>query len=269
MLQGNPAALADPGSNGIVKRTALNTTTTAAASDVVGLFGSGSCSGYLKNDGTCATPAGTGTLTGTGITATSGPVCANGSLTDLENCGGIPTATGFGFWGVTITRPFGTSSTATSGSGSTANCVPFVLQTPYTISQVTFNLVTGVNGSTSDIGLYVVSGGTGTRVTTLVVNTGGFASAVANQGIQTVALTQGAVTLQQGTYEQCTAGTSGSVIFKAASTSTIADIQGIEDQGSFAISGYGSNAGTGGVLPSSIGNITAEQINPALAYWRR
>ena len=50
------SALADPGANGIVKRTALNTTAIAASSDVVGLFGGVSCSGYLKSDGTCATP---------------------------------------------------------------------------------------------------------------------------------------------------------------------------------------------------------------------
>lgn len=30
--------------------------------DIVGRFGSGSCSGYLKNDGTCETPAGTGNV---------------------------------------------------------------------------------------------------------------------------------------------------------------------------------------------------------------
>jgi parallel beta-helix repeat protein len=46
--------LADPGSNGIVKRTALNTTAPATAADVTTLFASGSCVGYMKGDGTCA-----------------------------------------------------------------------------------------------------------------------------------------------------------------------------------------------------------------------
>lgn len=55
--------LNDPGGNGIVKRTSLNTTTTAAASDVVGIFNSGTCSGYLKSDGTCDAGAGGATYT--------------------------------------------------------------------------------------------------------------------------------------------------------------------------------------------------------------
>lgn len=55
------AALADPGGNGIVKRTALNTTGVAASSDVTGLFSG--VGDYLKSDGTKGTPA-----TGTGHT---------------------------------------------------------------------------------------------------------------------------------------------------------------------------------------------------------
>lgn len=50
--------LSDPGSNGIVKRTALNTTDVAGYEDIIPLFDSGSCEGYLKSDGTCDTPAG-------------------------------------------------------------------------------------------------------------------------------------------------------------------------------------------------------------------
>ncbi len=58
---------------GIVK----NTTTTGAITnavfgDVVALFGSGSCSGFLKHDGTCAASGGSGTVTTTGTpTATT------------------------------------------------------------------------------------------------------------------------------------------------------------------------------------------------------
>src|SRR5579863_4441586 len=62
--------LADPGSNGIVKRTALNTTTVAASSDVIGLFSTCSGTQYLGADGACHS-AGTGTLTA------SGPPTAN------------------------------------------------------------------------------------------------------------------------------------------------------------------------------------------------
>lgn len=48
------SGLLDPGSNGVVKRTSLNTTSVAVASDVTGLFsGSGD---YLKSNGTKGTP---------------------------------------------------------------------------------------------------------------------------------------------------------------------------------------------------------------------
>ena len=44
---------------GIVKGTGTGSTNSSATStDVVGLFGSGSCSGYLKSDGTCSIPSG-------------------------------------------------------------------------------------------------------------------------------------------------------------------------------------------------------------------
>jgi hypothetical protein len=56
--------LADPGSNGVVKRTALNVTAPATFADIVALWASGACSsGYLKFDGTCSTPSGTSPLT--------------------------------------------------------------------------------------------------------------------------------------------------------------------------------------------------------------
>jgi hypothetical protein len=48
------SGLTDPGTNGVIKRTALNTTAPAAYADVVALWAS--CSGYLKNDGTCLRP---------------------------------------------------------------------------------------------------------------------------------------------------------------------------------------------------------------------
>lgn len=51
--------LADPGANGIMKRTSLNVSAAALGSDVVGLFSGCSGSNYLKSDGSCASPAGT------------------------------------------------------------------------------------------------------------------------------------------------------------------------------------------------------------------
>jgi hypothetical protein len=85
--------MTDPGANGIVKRTALNTTEPAISSDVVALFDGGACgSDYLKGDGTCGavsgTPAGAdrsiqfndgGTFGGFGGYASNGQITIDGS----------------------------------------------------------------------------------------------------------------------------------------------------------------------------------------------
>jgi hypothetical protein len=87
--------LADPGSNGVVKRTALNTTAVAAFADIVAMWASGACtSGYLKFDGTCSAPSGTfaagGDLAGTSssqqvIGINSVPLCTGFSPTNGQN----------------------------------------------------------------------------------------------------------------------------------------------------------------------------------------
>jgi hypothetical protein len=55
----------------ISQSTSISVTRPATYSDIVGLFGSGSCSGFLKSDGTCATAGGSGT-----VTHTAGPLTA-------------------------------------------------------------------------------------------------------------------------------------------------------------------------------------------------
>lgn len=51
---------------GIAKGNGTSAFTAAAFGDVVHLWASGSCVGYLANDGTCSTPAGGGTVTSSG-----------------------------------------------------------------------------------------------------------------------------------------------------------------------------------------------------------
>ena len=58
-----PASLADPGSNGPIKRTAPNVTSPALAADIIGLWtGGAACdlTTYLRGDGQCQTPPGGG-----------------------------------------------------------------------------------------------------------------------------------------------------------------------------------------------------------------
>jgi hypothetical protein len=57
------AGMGDPGANGIMKRTSLNTSSVASSTDVTGLW-SGTCNSgtFLRGDGSCQTPTGAGTV---------------------------------------------------------------------------------------------------------------------------------------------------------------------------------------------------------------
>jgi hypothetical protein len=63
---GSGGGLADPGGNGIIKRTALNVTAPAVSTDVTALW-TGTCnsSSFLRGDGQCLAPAGSGNTTST------------------------------------------------------------------------------------------------------------------------------------------------------------------------------------------------------------
>lgn len=56
---GGGGGLVDPGSNGVIKRTSLNTTSAAGASDIVSLFSACSGTQYLGADGACHAGGGT------------------------------------------------------------------------------------------------------------------------------------------------------------------------------------------------------------------
>ena len=80
---------------------------TLTYSDVVATFGSGSCSGYLKNDGTCSTPS--GTLPS--YTGNAGYLTTNGSSAS---------------WGDITTGPTGALCAGTGCSGGTPGIVDVV-----------------------------------------------------------------------------------------------------------------------------------------------
>jgi hypothetical protein len=69
---GGGGGMTYPGDNTIGVANFDNTAwRTPIYGDITALFGSGSCSGYLKSDGTCSTPGGGGTVTdGSGTTTT-------------------------------------------------------------------------------------------------------------------------------------------------------------------------------------------------------
>lgn len=78
---GTGGGVSDPGSNGIMKRTALNTTAVASVTDLVALWASGSCNGYLKSDGTCNNPGGASYTAGQGVSTTSNILSTTGVTT--------------------------------------------------------------------------------------------------------------------------------------------------------------------------------------------
>lgn len=81
--QGGSSTGATLPSSGIVFATSTTASRAATYSDIVLLFGSGSCSGYVKSDGTCGTPSGGGTNPG----ATSGFYRWNGTTWILAVAG--------------------------------------------------------------------------------------------------------------------------------------------------------------------------------------
>lgn len=93
--------LADPGTNGPIKRTALNVTAAAGSADIVGLFASCSGTQYLGADGACHTPGGALVL------RTNGTLNSSQSL--LNIAAGI---------GMTVTESSGTVTLNASGGGS-------------------------------------------------------------------------------------------------------------------------------------------------------
>lgn len=70
--------IADPGSNGPIKRTALNVTAPVVASDIVGLFSTCSGTQYLGADGACHAGSGAG-ITRTVVSFSATPLFARSS----------------------------------------------------------------------------------------------------------------------------------------------------------------------------------------------
>lgn len=87
-----PSPALFPGTNGIVFNTSPTASRNTTFSDIVPLWGSGSCTGYLKSDGTCGAGGGTsvgsqGTLQAAGSTAGT---FAAGTATNVMNTLGNP-----------------------------------------------------------------------------------------------------------------------------------------------------------------------------------
>ncbi len=85
----------------------------AASTDIVALFGSGSCSGYLKSDGTCSTPTGGGSGTVTSFSLTN---TAPWLATTVSTPSTTPAVTLAPATGQTAHRVLGTGTGASFGA---------------------------------------------------------------------------------------------------------------------------------------------------------
>ena len=89
----NNTSLAGLGTGLLKNTTGTGIPSIAAYTDVVGLWASGSCSGYLKNDGTCGAGGGTGTVSSVGWTGgivTVATPTTTPAFTIAGTSGGVP-----------------------------------------------------------------------------------------------------------------------------------------------------------------------------------
>lgn len=124
-------------------KSASGVLSAAAYTDLVSLWASGSCSGYLKNDGTCATPGGSGTVTvvSSGSLASTALVTGGGTTT-LQTPSATATLDSSG----NISTPGGIS---TGAGGSAAGYVQLGQGTTPSLGTTAITLTAPTSGVTS------------------------------------------------------------------------------------------------------------------------
>jgi hypothetical protein len=199
----------------------------------------------------------------------SGALAARG-MTEAD----LPSSTppvGAGFWGFMFSQVPWTVSSRTSPNAAVANKVlGFLFYIPRTmvISKVTVMITTSAAASVGDVGIYDSAGN-------LKANTGGFSTASGSAGVaETVALTQGTVTLKAGWYIFAHTNSSTTVLMSSWMIQVTNDFAVILNNGgaSKGVFIVAVNAATSGVLPSTLGTITNQvpsgsQSNPVLAWF--
>ena len=164
----NGTTLSSLGTGILKNTTGTGIPSIAAYGDVVGLFGGGTCSGYLKNDGTCGAGGGTGTVTSVGWTGgivTIASPTTTPAFTIAGTSGGIPYFNSATTW---------TSSGALTGlmRGNGAGAVPTAaeLTGDVTTSGSNAATVTKINGtSLAGLSTGILKNTTGTGVPSIAV----------------------------------------------------------------------------------------------------
>lgn len=152
----------------------------STASDIVAVFASGSCSGYLKSDGSCDTP------TGSGLTIVSpGFVVPNGSPTS----------------------PYPATPNYLSPSGHQLQCQVWVFAGTMALDSISYRVTTasgtGCTGDTCGLvfGIYNAAGTSLLAQTD--VGTSGGSPDINGTGYQTLSVASGPVTINPGVYRIC------------------------------------------------------------------
>jgi hypothetical protein len=233
-----------------------STTTSFAASQIAGKILDSQLNDQYSGVGACAGNTFPKTLNDDAPPTCVQPSFANisGSLPLATQVSGVlPSANGgvqtpqfiYGFCGTPC--PMSGSANSSGGVANRNNVAMWIIPAAITISKVTTRTVTLNAGSVNDLGIYDVN-------KNLVANTGGFSTATTNTAL-TVNLAQGSVTLPAGIYyfAQCSSDTVSAIMrtnFDGTATQFLI-------QAGVPRVGRAANDCVAGVLPSSLGAITA------------
>jgi hypothetical protein len=240
-----------------VRTTAVPTTqTTFASSQIAGKILDSQLNDQYSGVGACAGNTWPKTLNDDAAPTCQQPGFSNlaGSLSlSTQVSGVLPPANGgvqspqfiYGFCGSPC--PMSGSANSSGGVANRNNVAMWNIPVAITISKVTTRTVTANAGSVNDLGIYDVN-------KNLVANTGGFSTATTNTAL-TVNLAQGSVTLPAGTYyfAQCSSDIVSAIMrtnFDGTATQFLI-------QAGVPRVGRAANDCVAGVLPSSLGAITA------------
>lgn len=152
---------------------------------------------------------------------------------------------------------YATNTTAVIGSAQAVNVVQFTLPVAMTVSHITVKTGTGLAASTVTVGVYSADG------TTKLIDSGTFAT-TSTGAFLTNTITP--VTLNPGVYFFAQSASSSStltMVSLANDSNSLSNI--INHQASRA--GTAANSATSGVLPGSLGTITASAVNATVAIF--
>lgn len=155
------------------------------------------------------------------------------------------------FWGVNINHPIvTTTSAAVLGSNDQVKVKQFVLPFRVVVGLISFDVTTLEAATNGGLGLYDAGG-------SLVVETG--AIDVSSTGIQQITISPTS-TLEPGVYFLAYTADGTTARFRGINTGSNTD--NLLNAGSVAKAGRAANSSSSGVLPATLGTITAENGNP-------